>query len=144
MVMYAGNAGDPSPGDTTGIAGPRFVSCCQEELVDLELEVLQQGSEQARADGADALCKWADIAEAARHACDRALAEQYTALDERRFREVFTLAWCSGYRARARLAEAQPDVAPRSDVQTHQGIHPLPTAAGAHGDGAGATSASSQ
>src|SRR5215831_7659967 len=105
MVMYADNTGERSPVNAPGIAGPRFVSCCQEELVELELEALQQGGEQALADGAQTLSDMTTIAEAARRACDRALADQYTALDEGRFREVFTLAWCAGYRAQTRFVE---------------------------------------
>jgi hypothetical protein len=83
--------------DTTDAGVPRLMSCCQEELVDLELEALQLGGERARADGTGALRDMAAIAEAATRACDRALVEQYTPLDEAKFREVFTLAWCAGY-----------------------------------------------
>jgi hypothetical protein len=139
MVMYADNAGDPSPVSTAGIAGPRFVSCSHEELVDLQLEALERGGEQALADGAQVLSAMADIFEAARRACDRALADQYTALDEGRFREVFTLAWCAGYRARTRLDETQLSVSPRSGEQKHQRVPPSPSTVGAYGDGAKAT-----
>jgi hypothetical protein len=78
-------------------AAPVFISCCPEELVEVELEALRQGRARARADGAQALCRPQAISEAAAAACERALAEQYVALDEARFRDVFTLAWCAGY-----------------------------------------------
>lgn len=77
---------------------PVFISCCPDELVEVELEALRQGRERARADGPAALREMQAVSEAAATACDRALAEQYIALDEARFRDVFTLAWCAGYR----------------------------------------------
>lgn len=77
---------------------PIFISCCPEELVEVELEALRQGRERARADGTQALRDMQAISKTAATACDRALAEQYVALDEGRFRDVFTLAWCAGYR----------------------------------------------
>lgn len=75
----------------------RFISCCPEELVDVELEALRQGRERARADGARALRVMQEISNAACVACERALTEQYVALDVKTFRDVFTLAWCAGY-----------------------------------------------
>ena len=75
------------------------ISCCDEELVEVELEALRQGAEQARRDGPYHLIGMQAIREAAVAACDRSLAVQYLPLDEQRFREVFTLAWCAGYRS---------------------------------------------
>jgi len=112
MSMYTDTAGAPSPANTAGDSGPRFISCCEEELVELALEALRQGGEQELGDGANVLTEMADIAEAAQRACDRALAEEYTALDEGRFRAVFTLAWCAGYRAQARRSQAPSGALP--------------------------------
>lgn len=78
-------------------ASPEFISCCPEELVEVELEGLRQGRERARADGAQALRGMQAITEAANAVCDRMLRERYVALDEAKFRDVFTLAWCAGY-----------------------------------------------
>lgn len=80
-------------------SAPKFVSCCPEELVEVELEGLRQGRERARADGAHAMHDMHDISAAAHVACDQAEATQYMPLDEARFRDVFTLAWCAGYHA---------------------------------------------
>jgi hypothetical protein len=90
---------DLAQGIASPAIAPRLISCCPEELVDAELDALRQGGERARADGAGAEKDMTRIAEAATDACDRALAEQYIPLDEKRFREVFTLAWCAGYHA---------------------------------------------
>jgi hypothetical protein len=111
MVTADQEAREPSGANAADASGSRFISCCPEELVELELEALRQGGERARADGADALHDIAAIGEAAAGACDRALAQQYMPLDERRFREVFTLSWCAGYHEeveRARLHTAAP------------------------------------
>lgn len=87
-----------SPSDVLSTAaGAKFISCCPEELVEVELEALRQGRECAQADGTRALRDAQAIAEAATAACERALVEQYVALDEARFRDVFTLAWRAGY-----------------------------------------------
>lgn len=76
---------------------PKPISCCDEELVEVELEALRQGAEQARQDGSRHLIGMQAIRKAAVVACDRSLEVQYLPLDEQRFREVFTLAWCAGY-----------------------------------------------
>jgi hypothetical protein len=78
---------------------PIFIGCRLEELVELELDGLEQGRERARADGVRALRDMQAISRAAATACDRALAGRYVPLDEAKFCEVFTLAWCAGYHA---------------------------------------------
>lgn len=83
----------------TTAATPRFISCCPEELVEVELEGLRQGRARARADDTQVLRDMGAISEAANTACDQALVAQYQPLDEAKFREVFTLAWCAGYHA---------------------------------------------
>lgn len=90
-------AGRAAPDVTSSDVGLQFISCCPEELVDVALEGRRQGREQAKAAGASALRDMCAIIEAASAACDRALVEQYLPLDEARFRDVFTLAWCAGY-----------------------------------------------
>src|SRR5262249_2585245 len=82
-------------------AGPKFISCCEEELVEVELDALRQGGASARAHGMQALRHMQAILDAAAVACDRALTEAYLPLDETTFRTVFTRAWCAGYRAKA-------------------------------------------
>lgn len=99
VSIDADRATPPVSISSPGAVAPKFISCCREELVEVELEALQQGREQARADGAQALRDMRAISEAANAACDRALAERYVALDEATFRDVFTLAWCAGYHA---------------------------------------------
>jgi hypothetical protein len=94
---YAGN--EAGRIHAVQVGAPRLISCCPEELVEVELEALRQGGERARADGAGALHDMAAIGQAAADACGRALADQYIPLDEHKFREVFTLAWCAGYHA---------------------------------------------
>lgn len=89
--------GGPVSVSPPAIIGPRFISCCPEELVEVELEALRQGRERAKADGARALGDMREISNAASAACERALTEQYVALDVKTFRDVFTLAWCAGY-----------------------------------------------
>ncbi len=75
------------------------ISCCEEELVEVEIEALRQGAEQAHRDGQQHLTTMGAISNAAAAACNRALEVQYLPLDERKFREVFTLAWSAGYRS---------------------------------------------
>lgn len=97
----------------------RYVGCDREDLVYIELEALKQGGEQARADGERALREMDDIARAAEIACDAAL-HTYCPLDEVAFRDVFTRAWCAGYRSdqtatgqNAQDNVEMPGVAPR-------------------------------
>lgn len=82
---------------------PKPISCCDEELVEVEIEALRQGAEQAHRDGQHHLTTMGAISKAAAAACNRALEVQYLPLDERKFREVFMLAWSAGY-----LSEARP------------------------------------
>ncbi len=94
---------DPTTDPTVEVSSstataPVFISCCPEEMVEVGIEALREGRERARADGPRALREMRALSEAASAACDRALAERYIALDETRFRDVFTLAWCAGYR----------------------------------------------
>jgi hypothetical protein len=108
-------AHDGSEFSRPGAAGGtehRFITCSQEELIELELEALSQGSEQAIIDGIAALHEVIHVLEAATRACDLALAERYFALDEAKFRDVFTLAWCAGYRARSRASQPQMSMQP--------------------------------
>lgn len=84
---------------------PSAISCSDEELVEVELDALHQGTKQARTDGAHHLTSMEAMMKAATVACNRALEVQYLPLDERRFREVFTLSWCAGYRSETRLAQ---------------------------------------
>lgn len=81
---------------------PKPISCCDEELVDVEIEALRQGAEQAHRDGENYLTTMGAVSKAAAAACNRALEVQYLPLDERKFREVFTLTWCAGYRSETR------------------------------------------
>lgn len=81
---------------------PKPISCCDEELVEVELEALRQGAEQARRDGIHYLATMEAVRKAATVACDHSLEVLYLPLDERKYREVFILAWCAGYRAEAR------------------------------------------
>ena len=99
MVTTGPGASELRSDDPVIIAQPRLISCSHEELVELELEALRQGSECAYADGAGMLRDTQAVMQAAREACELALAEQYIPLDQPKFREVFTLAWCAGYRA---------------------------------------------
>jgi hypothetical protein len=99
MVTLGPGASELRSDDPVIIAEPRLISCSHEELVELELEALRQGSERASADGAMILRDTQAVMQAAKEACERALAEQYIPLDQPKFREVFTLAWCAGYRA---------------------------------------------
>ncbi|MGZ3584357.1 MAG: hypothetical protein ACXWQR_14135 [Ktedonobacterales bacterium] len=79
------------------------ISCCDEELVEVELEALRQGANQAREDGKTHLTTMAAVSKVATVACDRALEVQYLPLDETKFREVFIRAWSAGY-----LSETRP------------------------------------
>ena len=99
MVTIGPGASELRSDDPVVIAQPRLISCSHEELVELELEALRQGSERARADGARVLRDTQAVMQAAREACELALAEQYIPLDQPKFCEVFMLAWCAGYRA---------------------------------------------
>lgn len=81
---------------------PKAISCCDEELVEVELEALRQGAEQARRDGQHYLTTMAAVSKAAAIACNRSLEILYLPLDEQKYREVFTLAWCAGYRSETR------------------------------------------
>jgi hypothetical protein len=118
MVTQGHEASGLSKPDTVDADVPRLMSCCQEELVEVELEALRLGGEQAHADGTGALRDMAAIAEAATRACDRALVEQYTPLDEATFREVFTLAWCAGYHAEtSRTRSGETSAACHSEQQ---------------------------
>jgi hypothetical protein len=104
------------PNTEPGIgASQRFISCCQEELIELELEAFEQGGDQAVADGELAHHDVSRTLEGAVRACNRALAEQYFALDEAKFREVFTLAWCAGYRVHTRTARQTVHGRPPTD-----------------------------
>lgn len=80
------------------------ISCCDEELVEVELVALRQGANQARNDGTTHLTTMAAMGKAAAVACDRALEVQYLPLDEAKFREVFIRAWSAGY-----LSETRPN-----------------------------------
>lgn len=84
---------------------PSAISCSDEELVEVELDALQQGAEQARKDGTHYLTSMEAMSKAAVDACNRALEVQYLPLDERKFREVFMLSWCAGYRFETRVTQ---------------------------------------
>ncbi len=107
MVTFEQNANRSGGFDSEGNVTRRFISCCQEELVEVELDALRQGGDRARADGTDALHNMSDIAKLASRACEQALAEQYMPLDEAKFRDVFTLGWCAGYHAEVSHAYAR-------------------------------------
>ncbi|HEX8036434.1 MAG TPA: hypothetical protein VF510_21435 [Ktedonobacterales bacterium] len=81
---------------------PKPISCCDEELVEVELEALRQGANQARKDGTTHLTTMATVRYAAAVACDRALEVQYLPLDEAKFHEVFIRAWSAGYLSETR------------------------------------------
>ena len=77
-------------------ASVRYISCSQEEMVQVEIEAWASGADQAHSDGARALRELAAIEQRAELACEEAL-ETYIPLDLARFHDVFTLAWIAGY-----------------------------------------------
>lgn len=77
-------------------ASVQYISCSQEEMVQIEIEAWTSGAEQARIEGTRALRELTAIEQRAELACEEAL-EIYIPLDMARFHDVFTLAWIAGY-----------------------------------------------
>ena len=74
----------------------RYISCSQEEMVQIEIEAWGSGADCARGHGTRALRELAAIEQRAELACEEAL-ESCIPLDLARFHDVFTLAWIAGY-----------------------------------------------
>jgi hypothetical protein len=77
-------------------AAVRYISCSQEEMVQIEIEAWSSGADHAHNDGVRALRELAAIEQRAELACEEAL-ETYVPIDLARFHDVFTLAWIAGY-----------------------------------------------
>jgi hypothetical protein len=93
----------------------RHMACTRDDLVCVLMEAFRFGSAQAGEDGSAVLPTSDALFGAASAACDEAL-QTFVPLDERAFREVFTLAWAAGYRA-ASLASSPPARAGAPDAQ---------------------------
>ncbi len=86
-----------TPSEVKTGAQPIYLSCLAEDLLLVEIEAWERGFNQADTDSNAALTDIQAIEQLAEHICDHCL-EIYVPLDLARFREVFTSAWCSGYR----------------------------------------------
>ena len=80
---------------------PIYISCCDEDLIAVEMDAWKRGYDRAAAEGPAATSDIAAIERAGDAACDEAL-QVYVAMDLARFRDVFIRAWCGGYCTRLR------------------------------------------
>jgi hypothetical protein len=77
-----------------------FIGCSHEDLVAVdEMEAWKRGYEGGVADGPEAMKSLAAVEHASEAACGQALLV-YVPMDLGRFRDIFSLAWCTGYWAR--------------------------------------------
>jgi hypothetical protein len=77
------------------IADPIYIGTSTEALIEVQLDAWDRGFQMA-AQAMELLDTFTEIASAAENACDEALS-RYIPLDEERFCDIFTLAWCAGY-----------------------------------------------
>ena len=86
----------PERNGSASVPRQHHIACSREDLVQVVIEAFRCGSAQAREDGSHVVRDGDMIFRAASAACDKAL-RTYVPLDERKFCEVFTLAWAAGY-----------------------------------------------
>jgi hypothetical protein len=88
-----------SPSDidagTSLVAEPIYIGTSTEALIEVQLDAWERGYQMA-VQAMELLDTFTEIASAAENACHEAL-RRYIPLDEERFCDIFTLAWCAGY-----------------------------------------------
>lgn len=90
-----------------GPAAPQqiYISSGKEDLITLAIEAWKRGYALAVAKGSAALRDLTAVAAASEDACDEALLI-YVPMDRERFRDIFTIAWASGYWTRVQESPA--------------------------------------
>lgn len=78
-----------------------YTGCSREELITIGMEAWKRGYERAVADDAAVMRDLLMVEQASEAACDEALLV-YFPMELDRFRDIFTLTWCSGYWTRVK------------------------------------------